>query len=544
MMKNCAGLIALLIVATSLLGPAETGRTAPPASGYLGRMGYYVYYAEDSWESLQLQIDRLDIVAPYFFHLTPAGTIKELDERADEVTDFVRAHNKRIVPIIQNEAKWDEFSERYASEEDRARIASELAEFTEERGFDGLQIDFEAINADDRELLTSFMEAIAGEFHARGLMISQAIVARSSDAISVWGGAYDYERLGELNDFVTVMAYDYTSAGSGTPGAVAPIWWVESVLEYAVERIPTSKIYLGVPFYGRDWNLDDGPPATAVGFEGAHHLLLTADQAVGGFSESEGAPWIRYTDDKGKRHEVWYENAESLRLKLDLALAYGVAGFAGWRIGHEDPASWGVIAEIETPATPVGPVDESSGIRYFPETGHTLQGEFLSYWLAQGGLERFGYPRTEVFIEYDPLVGQSYAVQYFERARFEFHPEYAGTFSEVLLGHVGRWALTQRGIDPWATAVGPIQGQRYFPESGHSLGGSFLRYWESQGGLTRFGYPLSEERHEVSAEDGQTYLVQYFERARMELHFHGDGSELVLLGLLGNEMLRERSWIR
>jgi spore germination protein YaaH len=535
----------MLVIVTALLGPAETARTAPPASGYLGRMGYYVYYADDSWVSLQREIDRLDIVAPYFFHLTPAGTIKELDERADEVTEFVKAHNKRIIPIIQNEAKWDDFSDRMSSEEERLRIARMLAEFTESRGFDGLQIDFEAINANDSELLTSFMETIAGEFRSRGLIISQALVARSSDVVSVWGGAYDFRRLGEINDFVTIMAYDYTSAGSTTPGAVAPIWWVESVLEYAVERVSPAKIYLGVPFYGRDWNLDEGPPAASVYYETAARLLATADDAVGGFSDTEGTPWLRYTDDNGDRHEVWYENAESLRLKLDLALEFGVAGFSAWRIGHEDPASWAVIAAIETPATPISPVDQSSDVWYFPETGHALQGEFLDYWLSQGGLERFGYPRTEVFDEYDPLVRQSYLVQYFERARFEFHPEYAGTFSEVLLGHVGRWALAERGIDPWSTAVGPNQGRRHFPESGHTVGGPFLSYWESQGGLTRFGYPLSEEVLEVSPEDGATYLVQYFERARMELHTRStDGGSMILLGLLGNEMLRDRGWIR
>ena len=170
---------------------------------------------------------------------------------------------------------------------------------------------------------------------------------------------------------------------------------------------------------------------------------------------------------------------------------------------------------------------------------------FLDYWEARGGLTRFGYPRTQEFVEYDPVVKASYRVQYFERARFEYHPEYAGTESEVLLGHVGRWALSERGVDPWETAVGPTAGTRYFPESGHTLGGLFLEYWEDRGGLVRFGYPLSEEYVELSPEDGQRYIVQYFERARMEAHRDPEtGEQFVLLGLLGNEMLRSRGWIR
>ncbi|CAN5709887.1 hypothetical protein BH23CHL2_BH23CHL2_17270 [soil metagenome] len=542
--KLTAFALSILIV-SAFVGPATTGRSRPPATNYLGRMGYYVHYADDSWTTLQREIDHLDIVSPYFFHLTPNGSIKVVDDRAAEVTAFVKSHNKRIVPIIQNEAKWDDFTETLTSEDERRRIARILSDLTEASGFDGLQIDFEAVNATDRDLLTSFMEELEREFWPRGLIVSQALIARVSDAVSTWGGAYDYQRLGEINDFVTVMAYDYTSAGSPTPGSVAPIWWVESVLDYATQHIANEKIYLGVPFYGRDWNLDTGPPATSLGFVEASRLLIESDEVVGGFSGDHGVPWFRYRDDDGDRHEVWYENAESLELKLDLAIEYGVGGFAAWRIGHEDPRNWTIISELETPATPISPASANDGARYFELTGHSLEGEFLDYWESNGGLERFGYPRTEVFLEYDPVVGASYLVQYFERARFEYHPEYAGTHSEVLLGHVGRWALDQRGIDPWLTAVEPVDGRTFFPESGHTLAGLFYEYWSNNGGLTRFGYPLSEEIVERSPEDDIVYVVQYFERARMEAHVDAqNGQPMVLLGLLGNEMLRQRGWIR
>ena len=116
----------------------------------------------------------------------------------------------------------------------------------------------------------------------------------------------------------------------------------------------------------------------------------------------------------------------------------------------------------------------------------------------------------------------------------------------MLLGHVGRWALTQEGVDPWDTAVdGPYDGRDYFAESGHTLGGVFREYWNANGGLSMFGYPLSEEISEVNPDDGHTYTVQYFERARFEYHpeYAGTSSE-VLIGLLGKAMLRERGWVR
>jgi N-acetylmuramoyl-L-alanine amidase len=80
----------------------------------------------------------------------------------------------------------------------------------------------------------------------------------------------------------------------------------------------------------------------------------------------------------------------------------------------------------------------------FAETNHTLRGTFLRYWTASGGLPVFGFPLTEEIREVNAADGKEYTVQYFERARFEYHPENAGTEYEVLLGHLGREALAAR----------------------------------------------------------------------------------------------------
>ena len=81
--------------------------------------------------------------------------------------------------------------------------------------------------------------------------------------------------------------------------------------------------------------------------------------------------------------------------------------------------------------------------RLFPDTGHTLRGTFLDYWTANGGLAVFGFPLTEEFQEVNPSDGKVYTVQYFERNRFEYHPEYKGTRYEVLLGRLGAEQVKQ-----------------------------------------------------------------------------------------------------
>src|SRR5262249_17023752 len=76
----------------------------------------------------------------------------------------------------------------------------------------------------------------------------------------------------------------------------------------------------------------------------------------------------------------------------------------------------------------------TTGRSYFPETGHTLGGAFRDYWRSNGGLPAFGFALTEEFVQKAPDSPQGYTVQYFERQRFEYHPENAGTPYEVLLG--------------------------------------------------------------------------------------------------------------
>lgn len=172
--------------------------------------------------------------------------------------------------------------------------------------------------------------------------------------------------------------------------------------------------------------------------------------------------------------------------------------------------------------------------RCFPETGQCVSGRLLEYWERNGGLAVFGYPISEQRIE---TVEGSWTgpVQWFERDRLEDH---SNDGLGVLAGRLGARALELQGR-PWQTmplASETPAGCTYFPQTGHTLCGVFLRYWERNGGLARFGYPISQPRVETIA--GWTGTIQYFERRRMEHHTEYAGTPYeVLLGLLGRDML-------
>ncbi len=180
---------------------------------------------------------------------------------------------------------------------------------------------------------------------------------------------------------------------------------------------------------------------------------------------------------------------------------------------------------------------------YFAETGHILSNVFLRYWQANGGLAIFGFPLSEEFTEISKVDNKPYTVQYFERNRFEYHPENVGNEYEVLLGLLGNDVTAGRKFDP---ALAPFENSDtrvYFPQTKHSLSSDFLAYWRANGGLAVFGYPTSEPFREVSKDDGKSYLVQYFERNRFELHPENQYPYNVLLGRLGIEIARGQGYI-
>ena len=165
--------------------------------------------------------------------------------------------------------------------------------------------------------------------------------------------------------------------------------------------------------------------------------------------------------------------------------------------------------------------------RNFPQTGYRVRGEFLRYWETNGGLALFGYPVS------GELWEDGRTVQYFERNRFELHPDNP-TNSQVLLGLLGIECLQASSRDWRTLAAGrPAADCLFFGETKHSLCGEFRRFWETNGGLALFGYPITEPAPERSETDGQTYTVQYFERNRFELHPENKAPYTVLLGLLG-----------
>lgn len=189
----------------------------------------------------------------------------------------------------------------------------------------------------------------------------------------------------------------------------------------------------------------------------------------------------------------------------------------------------------------------AAGERCFRETGHCITGRFRTYWEQNGGLPVFGYPITPAREETNPVTGETRLTQWFERARFELHPENAPPY-DVLLGRLGADLLQSRGYDWWTLPAGqPREGCLFFEATRHTLCEPFLSNWSMHGleldgqpgksyaeSLALLGAPISEPRWELhGGADASVRLTQWFERARFE--WHAEQSQM-LMGLLGVEL--------
>ena len=188
-------------------------------------------------------------------------------------------------------------------------------------------------------------------------------------------------------------------------------------------------------------------------------------------------------------------------------------------------------------ALPTDPQDPPTvtdpDVRYFAETKHNVSGAIRQFWFLNGGIATFGYPLSEPFEE-TGADGVKRQVQYFERAKLQVDPADPKVIAVARLGAESMAGRTFPTVEPFDST----DERAYFVQTGHSVRGWFLTFWEDNGGLAIFGYPISEEVQE----NGKT--VQYFERARFELNPSADSARTgVVLGQLGREALLKLGWL-
>ena len=213
-----------------------------------------------------------------------------------------------------------------------------------EKGYYGLNIDFEYILPGDRELYNNFLRRITDVMHANGYIVTTAIAPKiSDDQQGLLYEAHDYQAHGEIVDKVIIMTYEWGYT-YGPPLAVAPIGPVREVLEYAVTRIPSEKILMGMPNYGYDWKLpfvQGETVAKTLTLNGAIDLARDVYAEIVNDTDSLSATF-KYEKD-GFSHVVWFDDALSITNRLLLVDELNLGGVSYWTINSFFQPNWNVL---------------------------------------------------------------------------------------------------------------------------------------------------------------------------------------------------------
>lgn len=310
-------------------------------------IGFYAeWWATDtsSYNSLYSNTDVIKTIAPFWATLGEDGSITDRGGNDhDSVVKFAHNNNVSVLLLVNNAKEQGNKSPIHtilSTPLSRATAINNLEDYIKKYKLDGINVDFEMVDAQDRDNLSAFMQELSARLKPQGYIISIDVFPKQDESNDV-SIAYDYAQLAKYADKIILMTYDNHGTWSNA-GPIADIDWVEKNLKYALQSIPKNKLYVGLAAYGYDWS---SKGVESLEYGALMDLAQRFNSSVIWDNPSK-SPHFDYTDSDGTSHQVWFENSESLKHKIALVNKYDIAGAAMWKLGEEDPSSWLVLKSV------------------------------------------------------------------------------------------------------------------------------------------------------------------------------------------------------
>jgi cellulose synthase/poly-beta-1,6-N-acetylglucosamine synthase-like glycosyltransferase/spore germination protein YaaH/peptidoglycan/xylan/chitin deacetylase (PgdA/CDA1 family) len=337
--------------------PSLARAAQPPIRSANIVAAFYAPWEETGLHALQANAKNMTHVLPVWFHLAPDGT--HLDRHDFEVTlvphnadvmKMARENNLNVVPVFSNA----ELSTTGSGEFDAKRVHEfllnpaaqqrlifELRSLLQQYGFQGINVDFENLDAADYRLYVPFLQRLKTSFAPAHLTVSADLEVGDKAA------ALDWRAVSSACDFVIVMAYNENGETTKLPGPIASMNWYRRQVQRAVETIPRDKLVIGLANYSLDWTDGQGY-ADPMSYQGALVAASTyrvneTPESIVDFDPVELNPTFWYIDDDHKQHEVWMLDAVTAANQWLVAQNYGVRGVGVWVLGSTDPSIWSFI---------------------------------------------------------------------------------------------------------------------------------------------------------------------------------------------------------
>ncbi len=290
------------------------------------------------------RIDGLNVISPTWFNLTD-GSGNMANRTSAAYVEAAREKGYRIWPLVSNGFSKENTSMFFNDTAAVNIFIARLLCYSKLYGFDGINIDFENVDAADRDKYVRFVSLLSSYLKEQGLVSSVDVHVPGNSNLSK---SHDRAALSKHVDYVMLMAYDEHWRTSPRAGSVASMPWVERAVQKTIEEgVPPAKLILGVPFYMRKW--EETPVGQGkVKVKGYTLTMAESDSIISqrGLSpvwlSDKGQYFYSYLSG-GKTYKVWVENRDSIKTKLSIMDKYRLAGVAGWRKGHETPDIWDTI---------------------------------------------------------------------------------------------------------------------------------------------------------------------------------------------------------
>lgn len=292
--------------------------------------------------SIKKNYKKIDILAPQSYVVT--SNLKLSGGLSTNLKKVIKAHKIKTMPLVANNS----FSQKtihnlLLAPSSQDLIIASLISVAKQEKYIGFQYDFENISYLDRDLYSAFIEKTAKEFKKNNLIFSVAVITRQtdyqdSDAFKNWGGVFDYKRIANVVDFISIMTYD----DPNSVGPVASIPFIKNCLDYVKDKIPAEKLSLGIPLYYWAWDMSSSKKINIGGNYDRLLDIMANNKCQTGFDASLGTAWMAYFL-SGKQYAFWFTDKKTAQMRIDLIKEYNLRGFSAWLLGVEDPAIWQVI---------------------------------------------------------------------------------------------------------------------------------------------------------------------------------------------------------
>ncbi|SER79247.1 LysM peptidoglycan-binding domain-containing protein [Psychrobacillus sp. OK032] len=288
----------------------------------------------------QLNHSNLNVVSPRWYTLTNSGNFVSITSDTKYLKD-AHSKGKKVWPLFGNKFDPVLTDTVLNNAANRQKLVSALKNSLIQTKSDGINVDFENIDPKNKQDFVFFITELKKALQPHGIKVSVDVTRENIDPF--WSGSLDRKELGKIADYIVMMGYDEHWGGSPVAGSVASIPWVKEGVELLMKDVPSHKIVLAVPFYTREWvtNLTTKKVNSIDRTMDEVERIISSKGLIKVWDPTTQQNYVEYTAN-GEKHQIWVEDKQSIKLRIDLANQFNLGGVAAWYIGSETLDIWDV----------------------------------------------------------------------------------------------------------------------------------------------------------------------------------------------------------